>query len=480
MKKVSLVIITFIFILTTCLVYPLHQAEAKPTIRVYLNNEQVSLAKQPIMIDDRVFVPVRGVLEKLGVKVSWNAKTETITAALEEQKVVLTIGKKEAYKNGALVKLDAPATIVNDTTYVPLRFIGEALGANVTWRSATQSVHINQDQLPFIFPPPLPGPPVAQTKQVTVGGKTYTVQTVELEKGYSMNIGFAQQTFGQTASLEQIAKSYEASAMINGTYFEAYGGKPEPWGTLIHQGQVQHIGSIGATLGLTEDGRAFVDYVQLKVEGTATGTNGWYAYNFNRTPDEDGSAIIIFNPIRGKNIGISYGTSVVVDQGVVKAVQKNTNVSIPPNGYVIHFTGAEEHVANRFKVGAEVDYQIKYIDPNTNKELSYWKDVRSAVGAGPMLVKDGKVKVDPKAEGFTEEKILSQASARSAIGVKKDGTIILATTSGATVQNWAEIMRQLGAYQALNLDGGASSGLYVNDKYMSRAGRELSNVLWFE
>lgn len=461
--------------------FPVERAEAKFPIRVYLNNELVHLSHgQPQMVNERVLVPVRGVLEKLGAKVSWNAKSETITVTLEDKTILLVVGKKEAQNNGKIIELDSPAMIIGNSTYVPLRFIGEALGANVTWRSASQSVHINQGNLPFVFPAPLPGPPTAQTKQVPVGGKTYTVQTVELGKGYTMNIGFANKTFGQTASLEHIAKSYQATAMINGTYFEAYGGKPEPWGTLMSQGQVHHIGSIGATLGVTDEGKAYVDNVRLKVEGTASGTNGWYAYNFNRTPDPNGNAIIIFNPLRGKDIGLSFGTSVVVNKGVVTEIKKNTNVSIPATGYVIHFSGAEEGVADRFKVGAEVDYTIKFYDQQTNKELTHWNQVTSAVGAGPMLVKDGQVKVDPKAEGFVEDKILTQASTRSAIGVKQDGTIILATTSGATVQAWAEVMKQLGAYQAINLDGGASSGLYFNDKYLFRAGRELNNVIWFD
>jgi len=45
-----------------------------------------------------------------------------------------------------------------------------------------------------------------------------------------------------------------------------------------------------------------------------------------------------------------------------------------------------------------------------------WSDVVQAVGAGPTLVKDGKISVDPAGEGFTQDKILSLSGARSAIG----------------------------------------------------------------
>ncbi|GAA0350238.1 phosphodiester glycosidase family protein [Caldalkalibacillus horti] len=479
MKRLTISLMTVLFLsLLSPFFQPTSLASNTSEVRVYLNNERVQFSHgSGLLINERVYVPMRGVFEKLGAKVKWDAKTETIEGTYEDKKIELKVGATQAIRNGKTIKLDAPATIINSTTYVPLRFIGESLGAQVTWRSATQSVHINQGKLPFVFPP---APPVAQTKSVNVGGKTYTIQTIELQNGSNMHIGFANKRFGQTAHLEQIAKTYQASAAINGTYFEAYGGIPEPWGTLVSDGQVQHIGSIGATLGLTRDGKAFIDNIRLKVEGTAEGSHGWYAYNFNRTPSKEGSAVIIFTPTRGKDIGISYGTSVVVNNGAVTAIKKDANVQIPSTGYVIHFTGVEQQLANRFKVGAKVDYQVKYFDQQTNKELTHWQDVYSAVGAGPMLIKDGQVRVNPKAEGFVEDKILTQASTRSAIGVKKDGTIILTTTSGATIQNWAEIMKQLGAYQAINLDGGASSGLYVNNQYVYRPGRELSNIVWFD
>jgi exopolysaccharide biosynthesis protein len=39
------------------------------------------------------------------------------------------------------------------------------------------------------------------------------------------------------------------------------------------------------------------------------------------------------------------------------------------------------------------------------------------------------------------------------------------------------MMKQAGAYQAMNLDGGASSGLYYNGKYLTTPGRQISNAI---
>lgn len=60
-----------------------------------------------------------------------------------------------------------------------------------------------------------------------------------------------------------------------------------------------------------------------------------------------------------------------------------------------------------------------------------------------------------------------------------DGSVMLATVPGATMKQWAEVMQKLGAKQAMNLDGGASSALYGGGKVLTSAGRLLSNTLVF-
>lgn len=103
--------------------------------------------------------------------------------------------------------------------------------------------------------------------------------------------------------------------------------------------------------------------------------------------------------------------------------------------------------------------------------------MEGALQAGPRLVADGKVALDVKAEGFKDPKILTGGGARSALGLTRDHKLILLTTGGATIPQLAEIMKQAGAYQAMNLDGGASSGLYYNGKYLTTPGRKISNAL---
>ena len=102
----------------------------------------------PQQIEGRTLVPVRGVLEKLGATVSFDNRTQTVIASTPKMDIQLKIGAKTAVVNGKEVRLDTPAQTIHDSTFVPLRFLGEALGADVSWDSATRTVRIiTQDAL---------------------------------------------------------------------------------------------------------------------------------------------------------------------------------------------------------------------------------------------------------------------------------------------------------------------------------------------
>lgn len=112
-------------------------------IGVTVNGEAVQFQDiGPQQIDGRTLVPVRGVLEKLGALVTFNNQTQTVIASTPKMDIQLTIGSRTAVVNGNNVTLDIPAQVIHDHTFVPLRFIGESLGADVAWDSATRTVRI--------------------------------------------------------------------------------------------------------------------------------------------------------------------------------------------------------------------------------------------------------------------------------------------------------------------------------------------------
>ncbi len=97
---------------------------------------------QPMAVQGRVMVPLRGVLEKMGAFVGWDAATRTVFAQKSSVDVQLPIGSRNATVNGRSVALDVPAQIIGGSTMVPLRFVGETLGADVAWNNATRTVTI--------------------------------------------------------------------------------------------------------------------------------------------------------------------------------------------------------------------------------------------------------------------------------------------------------------------------------------------------
>lgn len=116
------------------------------TINVFVNGEAVRFASVPPQrIDGRVLVPLRGVMEKLGAYVSYQASTKTVTANRGDVDLQLTLGRKIAVLNGREVTLDVPAMEYRGSTLVPLRFMGEALGVDVRWDSAAYAVRISTE-----------------------------------------------------------------------------------------------------------------------------------------------------------------------------------------------------------------------------------------------------------------------------------------------------------------------------------------------
>lgn len=107
---------------------------------------------------------------------------------------------------------------------------------------------------------------------------------------------------------------------------------------------------------------------------------------------------------------------------------------------------------------------------------AFWPRAQEAIGCGPRLVADGKVALDMVGEKFTDPKVLRLSMARSAVGITSKRELIFVVTSG-TMAQLAVLMQKLGCAQAMNLDGGASSGLWLQGRALRAPGRDLSNAL---
>ncbi len=122
---------------------------------VIVNGNPISFTVEPMQVANRTMVPMRAIFEALGAEVHWNETTQTVTAIRGTTNVQLTIGEPEALVNGRVLALDVPAMVRRGSTMVPLRFVSEALGAEVEWVGATQTVFISTGgRESFAAPPP--------------------------------------------------------------------------------------------------------------------------------------------------------------------------------------------------------------------------------------------------------------------------------------------------------------------------------------
>lgn len=113
-------------------------------IKVYVDDEQIFFAEQnPVILNDRTFVPLRRIFEALGAYVDWNGETNTVFTSKRFRSVSLTIGSDVYYVDGVEKTLDAPAVIMNERTLIPVRAVSEALGAEVVWDKTERSVSVN-------------------------------------------------------------------------------------------------------------------------------------------------------------------------------------------------------------------------------------------------------------------------------------------------------------------------------------------------
>ncbi|PDZ95018.1 hypothetical protein CON36_30645 [Bacillus cereus] len=116
------------------------------SIKVKINGETRGYDQAPIMRDNRVFIPIRGISEDTGANVKYSGNLDKkVTIQLKGTTIEFVIGTNKALVNG--VATDLPESfILNNRTMLPLRFINEMLGYRVDWSGTEQSVSITTDR----------------------------------------------------------------------------------------------------------------------------------------------------------------------------------------------------------------------------------------------------------------------------------------------------------------------------------------------
>lgn len=108
-------------------------------------------------IDDanRTQMPFRIILESIGAQVSWDATTSVASAIKDNIEIQVPLGASYILRNGEKIKIDTNSRIVNDRIYLPLRAVIESLGGGVQWNDQLRQVEIVTTRLPMIRRLPL-------------------------------------------------------------------------------------------------------------------------------------------------------------------------------------------------------------------------------------------------------------------------------------------------------------------------------------
>ncbi|GEM_PF-1560667 len=115
---------------------------------------------------DHVLVPLRGVFERLGATVSYDAESQTATAVLNEMSVSVTVGSPTALVNGKPRTLDVSPREVAGRVMIPLRFVAQSLGVSVDYDDTSDTVVIVTGRRPGNFAAMTSGPDLSAAPKV--------------------------------------------------------------------------------------------------------------------------------------------------------------------------------------------------------------------------------------------------------------------------------------------------------------------------
>ncbi|MFH1709810.1 MAG: phosphodiester glycosidase family protein, partial [bacterium] len=273
-------------------------------------------------------------------------------------------------------------------------------------------------------------------------------------------------------------------AGINGTFFGSAG---EPLGVLMMNGELISYSIHDRTaLIIDKNNISYIDNVSLSgevsIEGSLIQISG---INNKRQPGE----VVVYTPRYGSQTdedspGIIF--SIVGDE--VKNISR-VRAWIPKDGYALSLDPNYYNVlGNKVKIGSKIRTTLKLMPLSCldGRQAGLANlDLKHVIGGGPRLLKSGQIYISGNSERFKND-IAKSRAARTAVGISKEGNLIFVTVDkcppagragkqgasysksvGATLEELAQIMKDLGCVDAMNLDGGSSSTMIVSSEVMN-------------
>lgn len=360
----------------------------------------------------------------------------------------------------------APAGLTNRT---PAKSAQKAKLKSSAKKKTNRKAAAKKESVPAVAPQDLVGKLSSRTLAPGVVYKYYhgalNVNVIDVDMvtaPVQIRPVLAGSTFSHLADVKNHARQCRAIAAVNANYFKKDG---TPLGTLVIDGEwVAGPLFDRVSMGITKSGYVRVDRVNLSgiLKTSNPGAPSIWVNNINQ-PRRHGSHLILYTRRWGDSVTMPYRGSLVAVDSSGKVIEKTTStIAIPYGGFALSDLSSGK--INKLHPGdlVKLSWRTK---PNE------WSDVMQAVSGGPMLIKDGDLYVDLKAEGFRKAWTGRQIKARTACGVTAYNHLLLVTIEGShTMWDFAKFLHKLGAVEAMNLDGGGSTTMVVNGVTVTRNG----------
>ena len=330
----------------------------------------------------------------------------------------------------------------------------------------------------------IPEPPVYQAPKVyttTAAGQSVRVVEFDPTKGYNAQIKLANNKL-DTVQAAASMRPGNAVIAVDGMVFNSNSNN-RVYSNMVSNGEPLRIDNTfkRPTFVIDKNGKASIQYFTIQqtftVGGGYTLENVGCNWPYGDPNKKDGSRILYTDKFGSSIPGKTY-FAVTMDKNfkVTKVTENGTNIPIPKGGYVLiqgtqRFATDKNDFFQYCTVGAKLTRKITYKGANT-------QDIVTCLAAGPTVLKNGVVSTSNMNQEGTWDSHVTGSGARMSIGVKSNGTVVIASCSG-TLQQEGNVMKALGCTSAMNLDGGASTYLYANGQQLASPGRSLNNMLVF-
>ncbi|MGI6554618.1 MAG: transporter substrate-binding domain-containing protein [Bacillota bacterium] len=141
----NVMMIVFLGIFVFFVFQPL--AYAHQGVKLRFKGETVETDPAPVFVNNRIMVPVRDLANCLEASVNWDAEKGQVTVSKNLRQMSVTVGENQGVVDGEKVQLDSAPVIVNNRVMVPLRFFGEFCGLSVSWDRSARIVSLEKKPL---------------------------------------------------------------------------------------------------------------------------------------------------------------------------------------------------------------------------------------------------------------------------------------------------------------------------------------------